>query len=84
MNSWLKQHGAEWIYRAIVVAGLAALAWLNSNYVTRAEFDQTRVTIAGIERTLAIMVEQNKVNDRQDTALQDHEVRLRTLERSGR
>ncbi|HYC65866.1 MAG TPA: hypothetical protein VEC14_14145 [Reyranellaceae bacterium] len=80
MNSWLKQHGLEWIYRVLVICGLAAIAWLNSRFATHADLQAIDRRVTAIETAIRVMVETNKVNDRQDEFIKDHEQRLRALE----
>jgi hypothetical protein len=74
------------------ITAAVAVLWLQSNFLTRTEFDEHRKetyeliekmekNLSAIEKTLAVMVEADKQNARQDAALQDHEQRLRTLER---
>jgi hypothetical protein len=67
--------------------------WLQSNFLTRNEFElhkkdtfeliqKMEKNLNAIERTLAVMVEADKHNARQDAAIQDHEQRLRAIEKS--
>jgi Skp family chaperone for outer membrane proteins len=74
------------------ITAAVAVLWLQSNFLTRTEFDEHRKetyeliqkmekNLSAIEKTLAVMVEADKHNSRQDTILQDHEQRLRSLER---
>lgn len=37
MKDLITKYG-EWIYRGVMVLGIAAILWLNQNYVTRSEF----------------------------------------------
>lgn len=37
MKDLINKYG-EWIYRGVMVLGIAAILWLNQNYVTRSEF----------------------------------------------
>ena len=80
MNSWFKQHGPEWIYRAMVLIALCIIGWLNQNYASRAEVGELGQRMTVLETTIKVMIESNKINDRQDVTLNDHENRLRTLE----
>ena len=80
MPAFLAKH-AEWLYRTILLSGICAVLWLNSKYVTREEFSVVTRDVDEIKTTLRIMAEQNKINDRQEGQLRDHEERLRTLER---
>jgi hypothetical protein len=74
------------------ITAAVAVLWLQSQFLTRAEFEDHRKetyeliekmekNLNAIERTLAVMVEADKHNTRQDAILQDHEQRLRSLER---
>ena len=74
------------------ITAAVAVLWLQSQFLTRTEFDQHRKetyeliqkmerNLTAIEKTLAVMVEADKHNSRQDATLQDHEQRLRQLER---
>lgn len=64
---------------------LAALFFLKSQFVTKEQYEKDRVfqqeQMHQIQVTLKLMAEQNRVNDRQDTVLADHEQRIRNLER---
>lgn len=80
MHSIVTKYG-DWIYRAIMFLLLCAVLWLNSHYVTRVDFDQLNKQVQGLDTTIKLMVEQNRVNDRQDDAIKDHEKRIRDLER---
>ena len=84
--SFLAKH-SEWIYRTLVLAGVCAVLWLNSKYVTRDEFDTRMVrvenSIVAMNTTLLLIQEQNKVNERQDATLRDFELRLRIIEQRG-
>ena len=74
------------------ITAAVAVLWLQSNFLTRKEFDEHRKetyeliqkmeqNLSAIEKTLAVMVEADKQNSRQDATLLDHEQRLRSLER---
>lgn len=83
----------EWIYRSTVLIAMAAF-WIGnarSNYATKADLTNaiepvrtqmeaivTQVT--GLDKSLALLAEQNKVNGRQDDVLRDLELRLRIVE----
>lgn len=75
------------------ITAAVAVLWLQSQFLTRSEFDQHKkdtfeliqkmeANLNAIERTLAVMVEADKQNARQDAAINDHEQRLRSLERA--
>lgn len=74
----------EWIWRLLIMVGICGLYWLRSQFVSLAEYqtdrDGMRKSIEEITRVLAIEQERDKVNDRQDEQLKDHETRLRILE----
>lgn len=91
MHSIITKYG-EWFYRAILLSGVCGLLFLNSRYVTHEAFDtqskSTRIDfemisqrVTSMDKTIALMAEQNLVNNRQDKLLEDHEARLRALER---
>lgn len=63
--------------------GLALVAWLGSQFATKGEVDELKTKVSEIEKILAVMVETNRVNERQDKTLADHEDRLRRLENKG-
>ncbi len=90
---------SEWIYRGIMLAVVCTTLWLNSHYVTveSYELDKKEATtdrkiaeelaskrLTAIETVIQVMAESNKVNDRQDLALRDLELRVRTLETKSR
>lgn len=64
--------------------GVLLLLILQGQFVGRKEFvDATRETdsrVQKVEIALVQLVEQNKINDRQDGQILDHEKRLRDLE----
>jgi hypothetical protein len=74
------------------ITAAVAVLWLQSNFLTRTEFElhkkdtfeliqKMEKNLNAIEKTLAVMVEADKHNSRQDALLQDHEQRLRQLEK---
>ena len=82
---------AEWAFRAVVVLGLAANLWMQTHYVTvdRYERDQATqrehnakldATMVSLDKSLVVLVEQQKTQAIQDAQLADHEKRLRALE----
>lgn len=93
MAPFIQKYG-EWIYRAIVLAVLAAF-WVGSSrasYATKEdvaatmapvqlEMRQISADVAGLDKSLAILAEQSKSNSRQDEMLRDLELRLRMVER---
>jgi hypothetical protein len=64
--------------------GMVVLLVMQAQFVSRKEFvDATEKTdnrVQKVEIALVQLVEQNKVNDRQDTQIVDHERRIRDLE----
>lgn len=79
MNAWIARYG-EWIYRSVLLATVCVGLYLNSRYVTREEFSTIQEHVRALETTLKVMVEANRINDRQDEQLRDHEARLRVVE----
>jgi hypothetical protein len=69
------------IFKIGTPLGLALVAWMGSKFATQAELDALEGQVNEIQKVLAVMVEQNKVNTRQDLVLTDHEDRLRLLEK---
>jgi len=80
MHSVVTKYG-EWFYRAILLCAVCIGLWLNSRYVPRDEFSSLKSDVSAIQTTIKVMVEQNRVNDRQDAIIMDHESRIRVLER---
>ena len=60
--------------------GLVLVAWMGSQFATKSEVDSLQGKVSEIEKVLAVMVESNRVNDRQDDDIDDHEKRIRDLE----
>jgi len=60
--------------------GLLLVAWMGSQFATKSEVSDLKIKVSDIEKVLAVMVETNRVNDRQDDILDDHELRIRKLE----
>jgi len=69
----------------ITPVGVCVLLLLQTQFVSRKEFGEVVDKLGGrvesIEKVLVQMAEANKVNDRQDLELSDHERRIRELER---
>lgn len=67
--------------------GMVILLALQVQFVSRKEFQEETHALDNrlqhVEIALVQLVEQNKVNDRQDVMLTDHENRLRALEKAG-
>ena len=60
--------------------GLLLVAWMGSQFATKAEVIDLKGKVSDIEKVLAVMVESNRVNGRQDKTIDDHEKRIRDLE----
>lgn len=75
---------AEWTWRVACLALLIADLWLKSNFVTLTDYKADKKEMDGalihLTTLIGTMEERNKVNDRQDDTLKDHEQRLRWLE----
>lgn len=85
----------KWIdplWKALMLAGVAAVLWLNQNYLTRVEFKEHRAKteaeihmtnrrLIDIEKTLAVIAEKMVNDARQDSILIDIEKRLREIEK---
>ena len=80
------------IWKLSMLLGIAAVLWLNQNYLTRVEFKEHRAETEGeihatnkrlveIEKTLAVIAEKMVNDARQDSILQDIEARLRSIEK---
>ena len=89
------QNIVKWIdpvWKALMLLGVAAVLWLNQNYLTRAEFKEHRAEteseihatnkrLVYIEKTLAVIAEKMVNDARQDSILADIEKRLRDIEK---
>lgn len=83
MSEKQRAHLTRWvdiIYKLAVPLGLAALFFLRASFVTKPELEAVSTQVREIQRTLAVMAEQNRTNERQDKRMDDHEARLRALE----
>jgi small-conductance mechanosensitive channel len=80
------------VWKAVMLLGVAAVLWLNQNYLTRVEFKEHRAEtesdihatnkrLVEIEKTLAVIAEKMVNDARQDSILMDIERRLRDLEK---
>jgi hypothetical protein len=54
--------------------------WLRANVPTKAEHEALAAVVSQHALTLAVMLEASKRDDRQDSLLTDHELRIRALE----
>lgn len=74
----------EWIWRAGVAALLVVNLFLKSNYVDLSRYERDRsemqAAIIDLAKAQSVASERDKVNDRQDERLSDHEARLRIIE----
>jgi hypothetical protein len=69
------------VLKIATTIALLAVALLGTKFVTKEEFTATNARIEKVEAVL-IRMEQNAVTDaRHDNILNDHENRIRTLER---
>jgi len=68
----------------ITPLGMVILVLFQAQFVSRKEFSEVTDKFGGrmesVEKVLVQMAEANKVNDRQDVAIADHERRIRDLE----
>lgn len=80
------------VWKALMLLGVAAVLWLNQNYLTRTEFKEHRTEteaeihatnkrLVDIEKTLAVIAEKMVNDARQDSILADIEKRLRDIEK---
>ena len=87
---WMKWIDPVW--KAVMLLGVAAVLWLNQNYLTRVEFKEHRAEteseihatnkrLVEIEKTLAVIAEKMVNDARQDSILMDIERRLREIEK---
>jgi hypothetical protein len=87
MTTETRQHVFEHIGKLgtiVTPLGIILILLLQTQFVSRKEFTDTSEKLDSrvmkIEIALVQLVEQNKVNDRQDLQINDHEHRLRELE----
>jgi hypothetical protein len=89
-QAWMKWLDPAW--KAVMLLGVAAVLWLNQNYLTRVEFKEHRAEtesdihatnqrLVDIEKTLAVIAEKMVNDARQDSILADIEKRLRDIEK---
>ena len=77
----IKTHAAlDIIFKIGTPIGLLLVAWMGTQFATKGEVDNLQNKVSEIEKVLAAMVETNRVNDRQDKDILDHEARIRKLE----
>jgi hypothetical protein len=94
MKDIVSKYG-EWVYRGAMIAGMAAILWLNQNYVTRSEFNAKMAMLDNQNdadnksNTSAHLAIQASVSDIATTMkllaasqvrTEDHETRLRLVE----
>lgn len=70
-----------WVFRAMIFFAIVGIYFLDGIYVRQEEFEQLDQRIHEVERTLLIMAEEARISERQQQLLDDHEQRLRQLER---
>ena len=68
------------LFKVGTPVALLLVAWMGSKFASKAEVDALRSDVNEIEKVLAVMVETNRINERQDQTIADHEERLRKLE----
>lgn len=84
MSAETKGKITVWIdlaYKAAWPVAVLLIYLLKSEFVTQRDFKNLTDRQTQTETTLKLMAEQNRVNDRQDSTLLDHEQRIRALER---
>lgn len=88
MNNETRHNILEHVGRfgsVITPVGICVLLLLQTQFVSRKEFsesyEKTTSRVEAIEKVLVQMNEANKINDRQDIELADHEARIRNLEK---
>ena len=79
-----KGHYLELLARIITPVGVVLLLALQTQFVTRGEFEATNARLDKIEQVLIRMERGAEVDVRHDSILSDHETRIRTLERGER
>jgi hypothetical protein len=72
------------IFKVGTPLGFAALFYLKGTFATHESVAKVADRIANVETALTLIIEQNKTNERQDKRIDDHETRLRALERFNR
>ncbi len=90
LSDLIKKFDPATLFQVLIFVGVLANLWLSKNFVTRAEYDanqnankaidsqfqrETRDHFVAIETAIALMQQNNKT-------LEDHEARIRMLERS--
>lgn len=68
------------LFKVGTPVALLLVAWMGSKFASKAEVDSLRTDVNKIEKVIAVMVETNRINERQDESIADHEERLRKLE----
>lgn len=68
------------LFKITTPLGLLLLLFLNSQYVTRPEFDKISKAVNKMSVSIELIVERSKENERQNSSLSDHEGRIRNLE----
>lgn len=94
MRDAVSKYG-EWIYRGVLLAGMAAILYLNQNYVTRAEFNakmtandvkadsESKANISAhlaIQTSISDIASTMKLMATTTAKTDDHEMRLRIVE----
>lgn len=71
---------ADLFFRIGTPVVLLFIYLLGSKFATKDELDEAKERTTKIETTIAVMVEQARINDIQDKFIADHENRIRSLE----
>lgn len=79
LNFWI-----DLLFKLGTPIGLAALFFLKGTFASHDEVAAVGDRVSRIETAIQVMVVQNKVNDRQDDQLRDHEGRIRAAEQRPR
>lgn len=72
----------ELLARVVTPVGVLVLLALQTQFVTRSEFEQANTRLDKIEQVLIRMERGAEVDMRHDALLADHESRIRTLEKT--
>lgn len=75
LNRWI-----ELIYKVGTPLGLAALFFLKTQFATKDDLSLLAARLDRLETAVLVMTEQNKVSERQQRQIDDHEARVRLLE----
>jgi hypothetical protein len=79
-----KGHYLEMLARIVTPVGVILLLALQTQFVTRSEFETANARLDKMEQVLIRMERGAEVDMRHDSILADHETRIRSLEKGGR